>query len=48
LIAALDDRGAWVQDGKLKREDAGQVTRIIQSITFIANVRVLGQYLASE
>lgn len=48
VIAALDDRGAWVEDGKLryhgKRDDT---MRIIESSTFAENIDLLSQYLAA-
>ena len=51
VIAALDARGAWVEDGSLKYHDKGDNTRrVITSETFIKNLRTLSRYLtwASE
>jgi hypothetical protein len=48
VIAALDDRGAWVEKGGLKYHGADDDTsRIIDSRTFINNARVLSTYLAA-
>ena len=48
VIAALDERGRWVDEGPLKYHGPDDPTRrIISCRTFINNVRVLGQYLAS-
>ncbi len=48
LIAALDERGAWVEEGQLKAQGEGDTTRrIIDCRTFIKNVGVLSSYLAS-
>jgi len=48
VIMGLDDRGAWVEDGRLKYHGAEDDTgRIIDSRTFINNLRVLSTYLAA-
>jgi hypothetical protein len=48
VIAALDDRGAWVEDGSLRYHGKGDDTRrVIDSRTFIKNVDVLSRYLAA-
>ena len=48
VIAALDDQGRWVEDGKLRYQPEGDASsRVIDCRTFISNVRLLGQYLAS-
>jgi PelA/Pel-15E family pectate lyase len=48
VIAALDDRGAWVEEGKLRFHGKGDdTTRIIDSATFAKNVDLLSQYLAA-
>jgi hypothetical protein len=48
LIVALDDRGAWVEEGRLRYHGkADDTTRIIDSATFARNVDILGQYLAA-
>jgi hypothetical protein len=46
-IAALDDRGRWVEPGKLTRHDDAEVKRIIRTSTFIRQVRALAAYLAA-
>lgn len=46
IIAAQDDRGAWVEDGRLKTSP--ETTRIIRSATFARNVETLGKYLAAQ
>jgi len=44
-IAALDERGRWVEEGRLRYQDfTGQ---IIDCGTFIRNVRTLSRYLAA-
>lgn len=46
IIGSLDDRGAWVEEGRLQYHGRGDDTRqIIQSATFISNLEVLSQYL---
>jgi hypothetical protein len=48
IIATQDDRGAWVENGKLKHHGKGDdTTRVISSATFIKNVDTLGRYLAA-
>ncbi len=48
IIDALDDRGAWVEAGKLKYHGEDDDTReVIDCRTFINNIRVLGTYLAA-
>ena len=48
-IDSLDNRGRWVENGKM-REDAedAPVRRVIDCRTFISNVRALSAYLAAE
>lgn len=47
VIAALDARGAWVEDGTLKYHGKGDSTRrVITSETFIKNLRTLSRYVA--
>jgi hypothetical protein len=47
VIAALDQRGAWVEEGKLRYHGkADDTTRIIDSATFAKNVDFLSRYLA--
>ena len=47
-IAALDERGRWIEDGRLRGygpdDDTG---RIISCQTFIRNVGILSRYLAA-
>ncbi len=48
-IAALDDRGAWVEDGRLRYHgDADDTTRIIDCETFIRNLDILSRYIADR
>ena len=49
VIAALDDQGRWVEDGRLKYHgDDDPTRRVIDCHTFIANLGVLSSYLATE
>jgi PelA/Pel-15E family pectate lyase len=46
IIAALDERGAWVEEGQLKHaEPGGPRRRIIDAETFARNVEALCSYL---
>lgn len=46
IIDALDERGAWVQDGRLRYHDEDNPTRrVIRSATFSENVRTLAAFL---
>lgn len=48
VITALDDRGAWVEKGALKYHGADDDTkRVIDSRTFISNLRAISTYLAA-
>jgi hypothetical protein len=48
VIAALDDRGAWVEDGTLTAQGDDDTTRrIIDCRTFIKNISVLSSFLAA-
>jgi hypothetical protein len=48
VIDALDNRGAWVEDGRLKYHGVDDDTRqVIDCRTFIKNVQVLGTYIAA-
>lgn len=48
VIARLDDRGAWVEKGGMRYHGADDDTsRVIDSRTFISNLRVLATYLAA-
>jgi hypothetical protein len=46
IIAALDDRGAWVEDGRLSYHKNDDTRRIIDSRTFIKNLDALSRYVA--
>lgn len=47
IVAAQDERGAWVEDGKLKYHGKGDNTRrVIESATFIKHLDTLSQFLA--
>jgi hypothetical protein len=49
VLAALDDRGRWVEDGRLRHQgDDDPTRRIIDCTTFIRNVRTLSAYLATK
>ncbi|NQT39828.1 MAG: polysaccharide lyase [Planctomycetes bacterium] len=49
VIAALDEQGRWIEDGRLKYHgDDNPTRRVIDCRTFIHNVNVLGGYLATE
>ncbi len=48
LVAALDERGAWVEDGRLRYHgDADDTRRVIDSSTFIKNLGVLSRYVGA-
>lgn len=48
VIAELDERGAWVEAGKLRFHGKGDdTTRIIDSATFARNIDLLSRYLAA-
>ena len=48
VIAALDDKGRWLTDGRLRSQGADDpARRIIECQTFITNVGVLSDYLAA-
>ncbi len=48
VIAALDDRGRWVEAGRLSYQgDDDPTRRVIDCRTFISNVGVLSAYLAT-
>jgi len=49
VIEGLDERGAWVQSGKLQSQDSkSESAKIIESKAFIQNLGILSQYLASD
>jgi hypothetical protein len=46
VLAALDEQGRWLEEGQLKQQDDGKITRqIISCRTFIRNLDVLSGYL---
>jgi hypothetical protein len=46
VVDALDTRGAWVEDGRLKYHGkADDTRRVMESATFIRNVGVLSRYV---
>jgi hypothetical protein len=48
-IDALDARGAWVEDGRLRDADPdGKVRRIITTQTFMRNVETLSRFVAAS
>ena len=47
LIGSLDSRGAWVEPGNMTTHKDSNVTTIIDSKTFIKNLRMLATYIAS-
>ncbi len=48
-IAALDERGAWVEEGRLRYHgDADDTRRVIDSATFIKNLGVVSRYLGAH
>lgn len=48
VIKSQDDRGAWVEDGKLRYHgDEDDTHRVIRSETFIRNLETLSSYLAA-
>ena len=47
LVASLDSRGAWVEPGNMKSNTDSVVTSVIDSKTFIRNLRMLATYIAS-
>ena len=49
VIASLDDRGRWVQSGRMKYHgDDDPTRRVIDCHTFCSNIRALSSYLATE
>jgi PelA/Pel-15E family pectate lyase len=48
LLAALDERGAWVENGRMRYHGPdNDVRRVINSATFIRNLGTLSRYLAA-
>jgi hypothetical protein len=49
VLAALDEKGRWVEDGRLKYQGSNHPTRrVIDTRTFIRNVNILSAYLAAK
>jgi hypothetical protein len=49
VIAALDERGAWVEDGKLRYHgDSDDTRQVIETTTFIRNISLLSRYLGAS
>jgi len=48
VLADLDERGAWVEEGKLRTHPESNVQRIISSATFIQNLQTLAQFIAAS
>ncbi len=47
ILAALDERGAWVEEGRLQYHGKGDdTTRVISSATFARNIEALSRYVA--
>jgi len=47
IVAALDERGAWVEPGGMKYHENLVVDHVIDCRTFAANVRTLAQFIAA-
>jgi hypothetical protein len=48
VLAALDERGAWVTPGSMRKQGADDSTRrVIECQTFIRNIGTLSDYLAA-
>ncbi len=49
VVAALDDRGAWAEDGSLRYQaDGKSPSRIISCPTFISNVELLSRFVGAR
>ncbi len=48
LIDRMDDRGAWVEPGKLKYHKNATTTTVIRCSTFAKNIVTLSRYLAAS
>lgn len=49
IVEALDERGAWVEEGTLRYHPPGVgVTRVITSETFMRNVRALAAFVSAS
>jgi len=47
VIDAMDDRGAWVEQGRLRTVDSNS-EHIIQTSTFVRNVDILARFIAAR
>ena len=49
IIAALDERGRWIESGRLRYHGADYgTTQVVRSATFVRNMQVLSDYLSSR
>ena len=49
VVDGMDDRGAWVEEGRLKSHgDDDPATRIIDCRTFVSNVETLSRFIAAS
>ena len=48
VIDSLDERGAWVEEGRLRYHgDSDDTRRVIQTTTFVRNINLLSRYLGA-
>jgi PelA/Pel-15E family pectate lyase len=47
VLAALDQRGRWIEEARLKSVSKDTIQRVIECRTFIRNVEVLSEFLAA-
>ncbi len=48
IIESMDARGAWIENGRLRSFGSQSPERVIQSASFVRNLNILSQYLATE
>lgn len=50
VIASLDKKGAWIEEGELRYQDdkAKQVTHVIRMDTFARNLRILAAFVGAQ
>ena len=49
IIAAMDDRGAWVEEGRMRNFGSDDPTRqVIETSTFIRNMTLLSRYVGTK
>ncbi|MBW3595820.1 MAG: hypothetical protein KY475_00940 [Planctomycetes bacterium] len=48
VVQRMDQRGAWVERGELRRAGEGEVNEIIETRDFIENVEVLSRFIAAS